>query len=163
MSGDVDFVLGKKKDSSRILNDYPNVLEKWPGKTLYWLSEPYAAFLYEILNRRSAKQARTHVELLREFKTLATKESDQIDEETSKMAGVEVKYRLAYLFEFPDQLTEMIAALGEADLIAVAAEWGPMLPGISGPSLEILHDLSKLCREAKKKKLSIFVVDNCMY
>jgi len=164
MSGDLDFVLGKKSDASRILKDHPNVLAKWPGKTWHWLSEPYLAFLYEILEGRSKpKRARTHVELLKEFKTLATKESDVIDEETSAMAGTQVKFREAYLFQFPDPLADMVARLDEKEIVAVATEWEPKLSGLSGPAQEILRDLSKLCRDARKKKLSIFVVDNCMY
>jgi hypothetical protein len=164
MSGDLDFVLGKKSDASRILRDHPDVLARWPGKTWHWLSEPYLAFLYEILEGRSEpKRARTHVEFLEEFKTLATKESDAIDEEASAMVGTEVKHREAYLFQFPDPLADLIAGLDDKEMVAVAMEWEPKLSGLSGTAQEILRDLSKLCRDARKKKLSIFVVDNCMY
>ena len=164
MSGDLDFVVGKKTDASRILKDHPNVLEKWSGKTWHWLSESYLAFLYEILERPSkAKPQRTHGELLQEFKTLATKESDAIDEETSAMAGMQVHYQEAYLFQFPDALADMIAGLDKKEIVTVATEWAPKLSSLSGPAQEILEDLSKLCRDARKKKLSIFVVDNCMY
>src|ERR1043166_1846123 len=156
MSGFVDFVMAKKSDAKAILKSVPSAGEKWPTVEWKWCFRPELASLYGIL-RSWPKKVRLKDKDIDDLEELipgvGRRNSTTVDEETSAMVGEKACALAGLLWQLPDDLIKLIAAIDEKDDAKSADAWYKYFDHWEPAELvELIQALRDLCQRATKAK-----------